>query len=210
MNLQLNLTFSASEQSCVTCYFRFEVSNQNGCEILKDNYSAVFFDCCVNMEMASSHLMHLQAQLNRTISGSGQCHVSCYFCFDVSYQNGCEIITENYYYTVVILDGFANMEMASSHLTNIGLPSLNMPNINQPDSGMPNIDKAREETPMEVDSEDPPPLKFYGIFPKPRIWNPDSEDLVPTSRELWNPPWFFQLFKSKNISTVIRQIKFLY
>ena len=125
----MNLQFYASEQSRVTCYVRFDVSNQNSCEIIKVIDSAVF------------------------------------------------------------LHGYANMEM--SHLTNNNMPNIEdrlpsptMPQINQPDSGMPNIDKAREETPMEVDSEDSPPLKFYGIFPKSRIWNHDSEDLVSTSRGL--------------------------
>ena len=104
-----------------------------------------------------------------TFSGSEQFHVSriihnakeegvmhsCYFTNEVAYQN----VLQNDNKTAIIMDDDVNMEVEKPD------------NMYMDGSNISNIDKAREERNMEVDSKNLAPLKFYGIFPKPNIYN---------------------------------------
>ena len=106
-----------------------------------------------------------------TFSGSEQFHVSriihsakeegvmnsCYFTNDVAYQNVFQNINDNK--AAIITDDDVNMEVEKPD------------NMYMDGSNILNIDKAREERNMEVDGENLAPLKFYGIFAKPNIYN---------------------------------------
>ena len=103
-----------------------------------------------------------------TFSGSEQFHVSriihnakeevvmhsCHFTNEVAYQNVLQNINDNN-----ILDEDVNMEVEKQD------------NMYIDGSDKSNIDTAREERNMEVDSDNVTPLKFYGIFKKPNIYN---------------------------------------